>query len=134
MGGSIISSLWTPRYLHREVIDSLAPARGAPRDVRPQPTIAIPPLWVGLTLNQNAAAFGVFGTVIAFFAYILTGTTLSMVCAVLAYVCASAGGDPACPCSSSFPAGYARSIRAGRRIAARSPISPIRMSETSAHP
>ena len=37
-------------------------------------------------MNQNATAFGAFGTVIALFAYILIGTTLSLVCAVFAPV------------------------------------------------
>ena len=49
-------------------------------------TIATSPLWIGPTLNQNAKAFGAFGAVIALFAYILIGTTLSLVCAVFAPV------------------------------------------------
>ncbi len=67
--------------------DSLAPARCAPLATFVlSGTIATSPLWIGPTINQNATAFGAFGAVIALFAYILIGTTLSMVCAVFAPV------------------------------------------------
>jgi uncharacterized BrkB/YihY/UPF0761 family membrane protein len=85
--GSIVFWLWTPRYLlHREVpLRSLLPGALLATFVL-SGTIATSPLWIGPTINQNATAFGGFGAVIALFAYILIGTTLSMVCAVFAPV------------------------------------------------
>ena len=76
------------------------PALSAPREVSlrsllPGPllatfvlsgTIATSPFWIGSTINQIAKAFGAFGAVIALFAYILIGTTLSRICAVFAPV------------------------------------------------
>ena len=87
IGGSIVFWLWTPRYLlHREVsLRSLLPGALLATFVL-SGTIATSPLWIGPTINQNAKAFGSFGAVIALFAYILIGTTLSMVCAVFAPV------------------------------------------------
>jgi uncharacterized BrkB/YihY/UPF0761 family membrane protein len=87
IGGSIVFWLWTPRYLlHSEVsLRSLLPGALLATFVL-SGTIATSPLWIGPTLNQNAKAFGAFGAVIALFAYILIGTTLSMVCAVFAPV------------------------------------------------
>jgi uncharacterized BrkB/YihY/UPF0761 family membrane protein len=87
VGGSILFWLWTPRYLlHRQVsIRSLLPGALLATVVL-SGTIATSPLWIGPTINQNAKAFGAFGAVIALFAYILIGTTLSMVCAVFAPV------------------------------------------------
>ena len=87
VGGSILFWLWTPRYLlHREVsLRSLLPGALLATFVL-SGTIATSPFWIGPTINQNARAFGGFGAVIALFAYILIGTTLSMVCAVFAPV------------------------------------------------
>jgi uncharacterized BrkB/YihY/UPF0761 family membrane protein len=87
IGGSIVFWLWTPRYLlHREVsLRSLLPGALLATFVL-SGTIATSPFWIGPTLNQNAKAFGAFGAVIALFAYVLIGTTLSMVCAVFAPV------------------------------------------------
>jgi membrane protein len=85
--GSIVFWLWTPRYLlHRKIsLRSLLPGALLATFVL-SGTIATSPLWIGPTINQNAKAFGAFGAVIALFAYILIGTTLSMVCAVFAPV------------------------------------------------
>ena len=85
--GSIVFWLWTPRFLlHREVSHrSLLPGALLATVVLGG-TIGTAPLWIGPTLNQNAKAFGSFGAVVALFAYILIGTTLSMVCAVFAPV------------------------------------------------
>jgi uncharacterized BrkB/YihY/UPF0761 family membrane protein len=87
IGGSIVFWLWTPRFLlHREIsLRSLLPGALLATCVL-SGTIATSPLWIGPTLNQSAKAFGSFGAVIALFAYILIGTTLSMVCAVFAPV------------------------------------------------
>ncbi len=87
IGGSIVFWLWTPRYLlHREIsLRSLLPGALLATFVL-SGTIVTSPLWIGPTINQNAQAFGAFGAVIALFAYILIGTTLSMVCAVFAPV------------------------------------------------
>jgi uncharacterized BrkB/YihY/UPF0761 family membrane protein len=87
IGGSMVFWLWTPRYLlHREVsLRSLLPGALLATFVL-SGTIATSPLWIGPTINQNAKAFGSFGAVIALFAYILIGTTLSLVCAVFAPV------------------------------------------------
>jgi membrane protein len=87
IGGSIVFWLWTPRYLlHRKIsLRSLLPGALLATFVL-SGTIATSPLWIGPTINQNASAFGAFGAVIALFAYILIGTTLSMVCAVFAPV------------------------------------------------
>jgi membrane protein len=87
IGGSIVFWLWTPRYLlQRQVsIRSLLPGALLATFVL-SGTIATSPLWIGPTINQNAKAFGAFGAVIALFAYILIGTTLTMVCAVFAPV------------------------------------------------
>jgi uncharacterized BrkB/YihY/UPF0761 family membrane protein len=87
IGGSIVFWLWTPRYLlHRAIpIRSLMPGALLATFVL-SGTIATSPLWIGPTINQNAEAFGGFGAVIALFAYILIGTTLSLVCAVFAPV------------------------------------------------
>lgn len=87
LGGSIVFWLWTPRYLlHREIsLRSLLPGALLATVVL-SGTIATSPLWIGPTINQNAKAFGSFGAVIALFAYILIGTTISMVCAVFAPV------------------------------------------------
>jgi membrane protein len=87
IGGSIVFWLWTPRFLlHREIsLRSLLPGALLATFVL-SGTIATSPLWIGPTLNQNAKAFGSFGAVIALFAYILIGTTVSMVCAVFAPV------------------------------------------------
>jgi membrane protein len=87
VGGSILFWLWTPRYLlHRKIsLRSLLPGALLATFVL-SGTIATSPLWIGPTINQNASAFGAFGAVIALFAYILIGTTLSMVCAVFAPV------------------------------------------------
>jgi uncharacterized BrkB/YihY/UPF0761 family membrane protein len=87
VGGSILFWLWTPRYLlHRQIsLRSLLPGALLATFVL-SGTIATSPLWIGPTINQNASAFGAFGAVIALFAYILIGTTLSMVCAVFAPV------------------------------------------------
>ncbi len=87
VGGSILFWLWTPRYLlHRKIsLRSLLPGALLATFVL-SGTIATSPLWIGPTINQNANAFGAFGAVIALFAYILIGTTLSMVCAVFAPV------------------------------------------------
>jgi len=87
IGGSIVFWLWTPRYLlHREIsIRALLPGALLATFVL-SGTIATSPLWIGPTINQNASAFGSFGAVIAMFAYILIGTTISMVCAVFAPV------------------------------------------------
>ncbi len=87
LGGSIVFWLWTPRYLlHREIsLRSLLPGALLATVVL-SGTIATSPLWIGPTINQNAKAFGAFGAVIALFAYILIGTTISMVCAVFAPV------------------------------------------------
>ena len=49
-------------------------------------TVGTSPLWIGPTLNQDAKAFGSFGVVLALFAYILIGVTISMVCAVFSPV------------------------------------------------
>jgi uncharacterized BrkB/YihY/UPF0761 family membrane protein len=87
VGGSIVFWLWTPRYLlHRTIsIRFLLPGALLATFVL-SGTIVTSPLWIGPTINQNAQAFGAFGVVIALFAYILIGTTLSMVCAVFAPV------------------------------------------------
>ncbi len=87
VGGSILFWLWTPRYmLNRKIsLRSLLPGALLATLVL-SGTIATSPLWIGPTINQNANAFGAFGAVIALFAYILIGTTLSMVCAVFAPV------------------------------------------------
>jgi uncharacterized BrkB/YihY/UPF0761 family membrane protein len=87
IGGSLVFWLWTPRYLlHRKVsLRSLLPGALLATFVL-SGTIATSPLWIGPTINQDARAFGAFGAVIALFAYILIGTTLSMVCAVFAPV------------------------------------------------
>ena len=87
IGGSIVFWLWTPRYLlHRAIpIRSLLPGALLATFVL-SGTIATSPLWIGPTINQNAQAFGGFGAVIALFAYILIGTTLSLVSAVFAPV------------------------------------------------
>jgi membrane protein len=87
VGGSIVFWLWTPRYLlHRKIsLRSLLPGALLATFVL-SGTIATSPLWIGPTINQNASAFGAFGAVIALFAYILIGTTLTMVCAVFAPV------------------------------------------------
>ena len=87
VGGSVVFWLWTPRYLlHGRIsIRSLLPGALLVTFVL-SGTIATSPLWIGPTLDQNATAFGAFGAVIALFAYILIGTTLSLVCAVFAPV------------------------------------------------
>ena len=87
VGGSMVFWLWTPRYLlHRKVsLRSLLPGALLATFVL-SGTIATSPFWIGPTINQNAKAFGGFGAVIALFAYILIGTTLSMVCAVFSPV------------------------------------------------
>lgn len=83
IAGSMVFWLWTPRFLlHRQIsIRSLLPGALLATFVVGG-TIATSPLWIGPTLNQNAKAFGSFGVVLALFAYILIGVTLSMVCAV----------------------------------------------------
>jgi membrane protein len=83
IAGSMVFWLWTPRFLlHRKIsVRSLLPGALLATFVVGG-TIATSPLWIGPTLNQNAKAFGSFGVVIALFAYILIGVTLSMVCAV----------------------------------------------------
>ena len=79
--------LWTPRFLlHREVsLRALLPGALLATFVI-SGTVATSPLWIGPTLNQDAKAFGAFGVVLALFAYILIGTTISMVCAIFAPV------------------------------------------------
>ena len=83
IAGCMVFWLWTPRFLlHRKIsVRSLLPGALLATFVLGG-TIATSPLWIGPTLNQNAKAFGSFGVVIALFAYILIGVTLSMVCAV----------------------------------------------------
>jgi membrane protein len=83
IAGSVVFWLWTPRFLlHRKIsVRSLLPGALLATFVVGG-TIATSPLWIGPTLNQNAKAFGSFGVVLALFAYILIGVTLSMVCAV----------------------------------------------------
>ena len=83
IAGSMVFWLWTPRLLlHRKIsVRSLLPGALLATFVVGG-TIATSPLWIGPTMNQNAKAFGSFGVVIALFAYILIGVTLSMVCAV----------------------------------------------------
>jgi membrane protein len=83
IAGSMVFWLWTPRFLlHRRIsARSLLPGALLATFVVGG-TIATSPLWIGPTLNQNAKAFGSFGVVLALFAYILIGVTLSMVCAV----------------------------------------------------
>lgn len=83
IAGSMVFWLWTPRFLlHRKIsVHSLLPGALLATFVVGG-TIATSPLWIGPTLNQNAKAFGSFGVVLALFAYILIGVTLSMVCAV----------------------------------------------------
>jgi membrane protein len=83
IAGSMVFWLWTPRFLlHRKISGrSLLPGALLATFVVGG-TIATSPLWIGPTLNQNAKAFGSFGVVLALFAYILIGVTLSMVCAV----------------------------------------------------
>lgn len=83
IAGSMVFWLWTPRFLlHRKIsVRSLLPGALLATFVVGG-TIATSPLWIGPTLNQNAKAFGSFGVVLALFAYILIGVTLSMVCAV----------------------------------------------------
>jgi uncharacterized BrkB/YihY/UPF0761 family membrane protein len=87
LAASILYWLWTPRFLlHRKVpTKKLLPGAILGALVLGG-TIGTSPLWMGPTLNQNAKAFGSFGAVIALFAYILIGTTVSMVCAVFAPV------------------------------------------------
>jgi membrane protein len=87
IAGSMVFWLWTPRFLlHRKIsVRSLLPGALLATFVVGG-TIATSPLWIGPTLNQNAKAFGSFGVVLALFAYILIGVTLSMVCAVFAPV------------------------------------------------
>ena len=87
IGGSIVFWLWTPRFLlHRQVsLRALLPGALMATFVI-SGTITTSPLWIGPTLNQNAKAFGAFGVVLALFAYILIGVTISMVCAVFAPV------------------------------------------------
>jgi uncharacterized BrkB/YihY/UPF0761 family membrane protein len=87
IAGSMVFWLWTPRFLlHRKISGrSLLPGALLATFVVGG-TIATSPLWIGPTLNQNAKAFGSFGVVVALFAYILIGVTLSMVCAVFAPV------------------------------------------------
>jgi hypothetical protein len=87
IAGSMVFWLWTPRFLlHRKISDrSLLPGALLATFVVGG-TIATSPLWIGPTMNQNAKAFGSFGVVVALFAYILIGVTLSMVCAVFAPV------------------------------------------------
>ena len=97
IGGSIVFWLWTPRFLlHREVsLRALLPGALLATFVI-SGTVATSPLWIGPTLNQDAKAFGAFGVVLALFAYILIGTTISMVCAIFAPVWAEwrQGGEP----------------------------------------
>jgi membrane protein len=83
IAGSMVFWLWTPRFLlHRKIsVRSLLPGALLATFVVGG-TVATSPLWIGPTLNQNAKAFGSFGVVLALFAYILIGVTLSMVCAV----------------------------------------------------
>jgi hypothetical protein len=83
IAGSTVFWLWTPRFLlHRRIsARSLLPGALLATFVVGG-TIATSPLWIGPTLNQNAKAFGSFGVVLALFAYVLIGVTLSMVCAV----------------------------------------------------
>jgi hypothetical protein len=87
IAGSMAFWLWTPRFLlHRKIsVRSLLPGALLATFVVGG-TIATSPLWIGPTMNQNAKAFGSFGVVVALFAYILIGVTLSMVCAVFAPV------------------------------------------------
>jgi membrane protein len=87
IAGSMVFWLWTPRFLlHRKIsVRSLLPGALLATFVVGG-TIATSPLWIGPTLNQNAKAFGSFGVVVALFAYILIGVTISMVCAVFAPV------------------------------------------------
>jgi membrane protein len=87
IAGSMVFWLWTPLFLlHRKIsVRSLLPGALLATFVVGG-TIATSPLWIGPTLNQNAKAFGSFGVVIALFAYILIGVTISMVCAVFAPV------------------------------------------------
>ena len=87
IAGSMVFWLWTPRFLlHRKISGrSLLPGALLATFVVGG-TIATSPLWIGPTMNQNAKAFGSFGVVVALFAYILIGVTLSMVCAVFAPV------------------------------------------------
>jgi membrane protein len=87
IAGSMVFWLWTPRFLlHRKIsVRSLLPGALLATFVVGG-TIATSPLWIGPTLNQNARAFGSFGVVLALFAYILIGVTISMVRAVFAPV------------------------------------------------
>ena len=85
--GSTVFWLWTPRFLlHRKVpLRSLLPGALLATLVLGG-TVGTSPLWIGPTLNQDAKAFGSFGVVLALFAYILIGVTISMVCAVFSPV------------------------------------------------
>ena len=87
IAGSMVFWLWTPRFLlHRQIaFRSLLPGALLATFVLGG-TIATSPLWIGPTLNQDAKAFGSFGVVLALFAYVLIGVTISMVCAVFAPV------------------------------------------------
>jgi membrane protein len=79
--------LWTPRFLlHRKVpIRRLLPGAVVGAVVLGG-TIGTAPLWMGPTLNQNAAAFGPFGVVLALIGLVLTVITTSLACAVFAPV------------------------------------------------
>jgi membrane protein len=83
IGGSMLFWLWTPRFvLHGKVAyRALLPGALLATFVVGG-TVATSPLWIGPTLNQNAAAFGAFGVVIGLLAYVLIGVTISMVCVV----------------------------------------------------
>ena len=142
VGGSIVFWLWTPRFLlHREVsLRSLLPGALLATFVL-SGTIATSPLWIGPTINQNAKAFGSFGAVIALFAYILIGTTLSMVCAVFAPVWAEwrqgeRERERVAP-ADRRPVGLSRRQTSPACVAAvRAPIPPLsdRPATAAAHP
>ena len=87
IAGSTIFWLWTPRFLlHRKIaLRSLLPGALLASFVLGG-TIATSPLWIGPTVDQDARAFGPFGAVLALFAYILIGITISMACAVFSPV------------------------------------------------
>jgi membrane protein len=87
VAGSTIFWLWTPRFLlHRKIaVRSLLPGALLASFVLGG-TIATSPLWIGPLVAQDARAFSSFGAVIATFAYILIGITISMVCAVFSPV------------------------------------------------
>jgi hypothetical protein len=87
IAGSTVFWLWVPRFLlHREVaLRALLPGALLATLVLGG-LIAVSPLFLAAPLNANGRAFGSFGVVLTFIAYVFIAITLSLVCAVFSPV------------------------------------------------